>query len=257
MRAARRRLGVDQRRMAERVGTSKSTLARWETGRSTPSLVELERVLAVAGLDLLVAPRVEGSAPRRLEPYLRLSLTQRLRVALGESVRLSVRPTTTAWSELVQLSRIGRVVLQPPLAHALWLPLGRVDDREVEVHTDGPLPALHALRATRVSSPAPLDLVRVILSTGRSVSVATPGVLAAFDARTTLLRQADALLHVTCAVDEAGRRRMPHRDPDEPAEDWRLLVTKSVDPRRIPAGGDSRAWRIAAAASLSQHLRDQ
>lgn len=65
LRQARRESGLSLRAMAERAGTSHSTLAAYEAGRKKPSLTTLERLLRAAGFDLGVElrPRVGGPDP--------------------------------------------------------------------------------------------------------------------------------------------------------------------------------------------------
>jgi transcriptional regulator with XRE-family HTH domain len=46
---ARNRTGISRRRLARLAGTSASTLAAYEEGRSVPSVVTLQRILAAAG----------------------------------------------------------------------------------------------------------------------------------------------------------------------------------------------------------------
>ena len=51
IRRVRRRAHLSQRELAELLGVSQSAVAKWETGRTTPTARMLARVLAVAGLD--------------------------------------------------------------------------------------------------------------------------------------------------------------------------------------------------------------
>jgi transcriptional regulator with XRE-family HTH domain len=48
---ARRRSGLSRRQLAERGGTSASTLAAYESGSSVPSVVTLGRLLRAAGFE--------------------------------------------------------------------------------------------------------------------------------------------------------------------------------------------------------------
>jgi transcriptional regulator with XRE-family HTH domain len=48
---ARRRSGLSRRRLAERGGTSASTLSAYEMGASVPSVVTLDRLLRAAGFE--------------------------------------------------------------------------------------------------------------------------------------------------------------------------------------------------------------
>ncbi len=55
VREARRRAGLSQRHLADLAGTTQSAIARLETGRSTPSLDAVLRLVRLCGLDLEVA----------------------------------------------------------------------------------------------------------------------------------------------------------------------------------------------------------
>jgi len=55
--------GLSLRALAERAGTSHSTLAAYESGRKTPSIPTLERLLRAAGFDLTITVRRTGQDP--------------------------------------------------------------------------------------------------------------------------------------------------------------------------------------------------
>jgi len=55
LRAARRRAGISQRRLALRAGTSQDAISRIERGAETPSVERLRRLLSALGEDLIVA----------------------------------------------------------------------------------------------------------------------------------------------------------------------------------------------------------
>ncbi|WP_432478869.1 helix-turn-helix domain-containing protein [Nocardioides sp. GXQ0305] len=59
VRRARRLTGLSQRGLADRLGISHSTVARWETGVTSPDLATFERLAGLAGLRL-VAVDAEG-----------------------------------------------------------------------------------------------------------------------------------------------------------------------------------------------------
>ena len=52
IREARRRAGLTQKQLAERLETSQSVIARWESGRARPSLENLDRIVRACGLEL-------------------------------------------------------------------------------------------------------------------------------------------------------------------------------------------------------------
>ena len=54
---ARRRSGLSRRKLAERGGTSASTLSAYESGASVPSVTTLERLLRAAGFETEVSLR--------------------------------------------------------------------------------------------------------------------------------------------------------------------------------------------------------
>ena len=52
VREARRRAGLSQKELADRVNTTQPVVARWETGRSHPSMETVVGVVRACGLDL-------------------------------------------------------------------------------------------------------------------------------------------------------------------------------------------------------------
>jgi transcriptional regulator with XRE-family HTH domain len=65
LRQARREAGLSLRALADRAGTSHSTLVAYEAGRKTPSIPTLERLLRAAGFDLTVELRRSVGRPDR------------------------------------------------------------------------------------------------------------------------------------------------------------------------------------------------
>lgn len=49
--------GLSMRELAERAGTSHSTLSAYESGRKAPSVATLERLINATGLDLAIGVR--------------------------------------------------------------------------------------------------------------------------------------------------------------------------------------------------------
>src|SRR4051812_19836497 len=64
LRRARGRAGLSQAGLAERAETSQATISAYESGRKTPSVATLDRLLAVTGSRL----RVESAPPPATEP---------------------------------------------------------------------------------------------------------------------------------------------------------------------------------------------
>ena len=54
VREARRRAGLTQTELAERAGTTQSAIARLESGRTSPALEQVERLLRLCGFQLIV-----------------------------------------------------------------------------------------------------------------------------------------------------------------------------------------------------------
>lgn len=254
LRASRRHAGISQRELAHLVDMSPAAVAAWESGSRKPSVMALQRILDAVGLDLHLGPGGAGPPSPELRAHLRLPLTSRLRLALGEPASPYVRATGSAWLGLVRLGRLGSVVLQPPVALGLWVPQPARQLVDVTVHGQlAPLPPQESVNVAVSADGAPASVVSVTVDGPVRVWVKPPAELVAD--QTCGLRQAAALLDALGALDDAGRRRPAHRDPDEWAEGWRLLLTRGTEGLRQPRGELSRAWRLGAPASLAQSVR--
>lgn len=55
IREARLRAGLTQAQLAERSGTAQPGIARWESGRTSPSLEDVRRLVRLCGFELEVA----------------------------------------------------------------------------------------------------------------------------------------------------------------------------------------------------------
>ena len=55
VREGRRRAGLTQRELAERAGTTQSAIARLESGRTSPSFEQVERLLKLCGFSMIVS----------------------------------------------------------------------------------------------------------------------------------------------------------------------------------------------------------
>lgn len=85
IREARRRAGLTQVQLAERAGTTQSGIARWESGRTDPSLEDVRRLIQLCGFDLEVAvvpydgsDRAQAERLRDLSPQERIERQLRL-----------------------------------------------------------------------------------------------------------------------------------------------------------------------------------
>jgi transcriptional regulator with XRE-family HTH domain len=58
---ARKRAGITQTELASRMGTHQSVIARWETGKTQPTLQTVIRAVEATGLELIVS--ISGSNP--------------------------------------------------------------------------------------------------------------------------------------------------------------------------------------------------
>lgn len=54
IREARRRSGLTQQDLAERLGTTQSVITRWETGQRSPTLETVVKAVRACGLDLTI-----------------------------------------------------------------------------------------------------------------------------------------------------------------------------------------------------------
>ena len=86
VREARKRAGLTQKDLADRASTTQSAIARLESGRTTPSLESVERLLRLCGFQLIVelAPYDDSDA-RQAAALAGLTPEQRAR-RLGRTV---------------------------------------------------------------------------------------------------------------------------------------------------------------------------
>lgn len=79
IREARKRAGLTQAELAARAGTTQSGVARWESGRTSPSLDDVRRLIRLCGLDIEVAiVPYDGSDMAQAERLLDLTPQERL-----------------------------------------------------------------------------------------------------------------------------------------------------------------------------------
>lgn len=84
IREARRRAGLTQAELAERIATAQPNVARWESADMSPSVDMLTRIIQECGLDLLVrlVPREAGEWTR-VEEGQPSGLEQRIEKLVG------------------------------------------------------------------------------------------------------------------------------------------------------------------------------
>lgn len=76
---ARRRAGLTQQQLADRVGRPQSTIARWERGVQAPSIDTTREIVRACGLELTVGlARYDDSYLPLIDAQLRLGSTERL-----------------------------------------------------------------------------------------------------------------------------------------------------------------------------------
>ena len=99
LRRCRQTAGLSQRALAEQAGTSQPTIAAYESGRVSPSLTTLDRLLAACGHRLDVVSGAEANRWTRVEEK---SLAIHRRIA----ARLLQRPEPTLRTARINLSRL-------------------------------------------------------------------------------------------------------------------------------------------------------
>lgn len=79
VRAARLRAGLTQRALGERLGTTQSAIARWESGAESPRLTTLAALLRACGVEVDVSFRRHDDVDRaQIREHLALSPAERL-----------------------------------------------------------------------------------------------------------------------------------------------------------------------------------
>lgn len=100
---ARRRAGLSQRELAERLGTTQSVITRWETGQRSPTFETLVRAVRACGLDLAVSLGTADAdhdllirENRKLSPAARLRQMTQQSAGLDELLAAKSRASTRA-----------------------------------------------------------------------------------------------------------------------------------------------------------------
>ena len=83
IREARRRAGISQAELANRLATSQSVIGRWETGRRIPSMESVVAAARACNLDLhLGLANRDSDHDRLIDDSLRLSAIERIQALL-------------------------------------------------------------------------------------------------------------------------------------------------------------------------------
>ena len=87
---ARRRAGLSQKALAQRMGTSQSLIARWEQGKVSPRYESVVRAVRACGLDLSVGIyNYDHEADILIQERLALSIDERARTMVEYVNRVS------------------------------------------------------------------------------------------------------------------------------------------------------------------------
>lgn len=262
IRAARRHAGISQAVLAARSGVSRRTVVAVEAGRNDPSWGTVARLLAATGLEPVAVPELPAASPL-VRRHLWCSTSERLRRALVPDPLQAGR--RGAWDQLGPLGAYGAVRLSGASAVGVWLPRVRAPvPLPVVLHTEaskGRLGPVHVgafpdLDISLSDEQLPVGLVPVGVPCGH-VRVSSPLLLAAHPdcgGWAAELRCVATLLDAEGTLDEAGRHRPAHRNPDEAGEAERVFHTKRYRRTQLPTALDSRAWRLGGEASLHDWL---
>jgi transcriptional regulator with XRE-family HTH domain len=99
LKQARAAAGLTQRQLAERLGTTQSSVARLESAQSNPRIGTLERALRACGMEMsLTAEPVKSSVDETMIAY-RLRLTPGERLKLFERTYADMRRFALAAAE--------------------------------------------------------------------------------------------------------------------------------------------------------------
>jgi transcriptional regulator with XRE-family HTH domain len=101
VRLMRQAAGLSQAKLARRLGTTQSAIARWETGEVSPRLDTLARIADACGLEAHVTWATANLAPSRSDPVIEVYKKDIDRTLLRENLKLTVE------ERLVQLQKLA------------------------------------------------------------------------------------------------------------------------------------------------------
>jgi transcriptional regulator with XRE-family HTH domain len=96
---ARLAAGLSQEELARRAGTSRPTLSAYEHGRKSPTLATMERLLAQAGFELVVQPKIEFAEYPSRHGHPSWVPSRLSRLDIEEALGRVVLPLHLNWSE--------------------------------------------------------------------------------------------------------------------------------------------------------------
>lgn len=97
LKAARRRHGVSQARLATRGGTTQSSISRIESDRVSPSVETLRGLLHLLGEDLVMSAKERDAGIDRAMVHERLGLTPSERIDYGRAMADQVIENSPPW----------------------------------------------------------------------------------------------------------------------------------------------------------------
>jgi transcriptional regulator with XRE-family HTH domain len=96
--AARRAAGLSQQELARRAGTSRTTLSAYEHGARSPTLDTAQRLLAAAGAEFQVVPRIEFTAHTTSRGRVVVVPSRLPRLGVAEAFATVTLPLHLNWS---------------------------------------------------------------------------------------------------------------------------------------------------------------
>lgn len=133
---ARRQAGITQNELARRAGTSRPTLSAYEHGRKSPTLETADRLLAAAGFELELSPRLHWSKVSGARGQTHHVPDQLFRVPAKDAFASFAAPLHLDWSAPERT-----VDLSDRQSRIRWyeLVLREGTARDIRAHVDGVL----------------------------------------------------------------------------------------------------------------------
>jgi transcriptional regulator with XRE-family HTH domain len=132
----RRAAGLSQDELAGRARTSRTAVSAYEHGRKSPSLDTVDRLVAAAGYELDVRPRIEFADVASARGRVVRVPSHLPRLAVEQSLAAVELPLTVNWS---QPGRVFRLSDRGDRARVYELVLREGSDSDVLAYIDGAL----------------------------------------------------------------------------------------------------------------------